>query len=134
MDSPLIPAQRHTRDLQNDRLRELITRIGAGDRAAFRTLYTFLAIRIWHYSVRLLPPIEARAVTRSTFVEIWQSAGHHGDHDAQETGAWILSIPARHVGDRIRSATGQDREDHDRRTHRELTSLLGGGQATVRAP
>jgi DNA-directed RNA polymerase specialized sigma24 family protein len=120
--------------LHDDRLHVLVTRVAAGDRTAFRTLYAFLAMRVWHDAIRLLPPVDARAVTRSTFVEIWHLAGHHRDHRAPETRAWILKITARRIDDRIRFAGAQclHRDGHDRHTHRELATLLGNGQSTIR--
>lgn len=76
MARPATPANTRTGDSHNDRLRTLVTRIAAGDRA-FRTVYAFLAMRVWRDALRLLPPADARAVPRSTFVEMWHFAGHH---------------------------------------------------------
>ena len=138
MARPSSPANGHAREFHNDRLHALVTRIAAGDRAAFRTVYAFLAMPVWRDAIRLLPPVDARAVTRSTFVEIWHLAGHHLDHDGRETCAWILSITARHTSDRIRSTVGQPLHrngcgyGYDHHTHRELAALLGSGQATIR--
>jgi DNA-directed RNA polymerase specialized sigma24 family protein len=130
----LPPASRHAPPVYHDRLHGLIARIAAGDRAAFRTLYAFLAMRVWRDAIRLLPPIDARAVTRSTFVEIWHLAGHHIDHDAHEAGAWIVAISARHTVDRIRTADRQSLlcDSYDQHTHHELVALLGNGEATIR--
>jgi DNA-directed RNA polymerase specialized sigma24 family protein len=134
MGQPSSPANEHARDLHNDRLHALVTRIAAGDRAAFRTVYAFLAMQVWRDAIRLLPPADARAVTRSTFVEIWHLAGHHLDHERRETFAWISTITARHTGDRIRSTGGQrlDCNGYDHHTHRELVALLGNGHTTIR--
>jgi DNA-directed RNA polymerase specialized sigma24 family protein len=123
-----------TNTCASDRLDVLVARIATGDRAAFRTLYAFQAMRVWRDAIRLVPPVEARAVTRSTFVEIWHLAGHHLDHEACETCAWIVSITARHVDDRIRTADKQSPHDdgHDQHTHYELITLLGNGRATIR--
>lgn len=71
--------------------------ITAGDRAAFRTVYAFLALQVWRDAIRLLPHLDARAVTRSTFVEMWHLADHHLDHEGRETFAWIAAITARHT-------------------------------------
>jgi hypothetical protein len=135
MARPLSPANGHARTFHNDRLHALVTRIAAGDRAAFRTVYAFLAMHVWRDAIRLLMPVDARAVTRSTFVEIWHLAGHHLDHGGRETFAWILSITARHTGDRIRFTGGQRLHcnGYDNHTHRELAALLGNGQATIRS-
>ena len=130
----LVPGSGCAATLRNDRLHALVARIAAGDRAAFRTLYAFLVMRVWRDAIRLLSPADARAATRSTFVEIWHLAGHHLGHDRRGTCAWIRSITARHVDDRLRALGGQPslRDGYDHHTHRELAALLGNGQATVR--
>jgi DNA-directed RNA polymerase specialized sigma24 family protein len=134
MAKPLGPGNGHAREFDNDRLHALVARIAAGDRAAFRTVYAFLALRVWRDAIRLLPPVDARAVTRSTFVEIWHLAGHHLDHEGSETFAWIAAITSRHIGDRIRATAGRrlDCTGYDHHTHRELVALLGNGDATIR--
>ncbi|WP_412749860.1 hypothetical protein [Krasilnikovia sp. M28-CT-15] len=123
-----------TRGYPNDRLHTLVTRIAAGDRAAFRTVYAFLVMRVWRDALRLLPSADARAVTRSTFVEMWHLAGHHRDHEGRGTAAWIRSIAARHIEDRPPTTNGgqplQCAFDHH--TLRELISLLGPGRGTIR--
>jgi DNA-directed RNA polymerase specialized sigma24 family protein len=123
-----------TNTCAGDRLYALVARIAAGDRTAFRTLYAFQAMRVWRDAIRLVPPADARAVTRSTFVEIWHLAGHHRDEEAHETCDWIVSITARHVDDRIREADGPSPHggSHDQHTRCELISLLGSGRATIR--
>ncbi|MCW6003457.1 hypothetical protein K1W54_02500 [Micromonospora sp. CPCC 205371] len=128
------PASRYAGDFRNDRLNVLVARIAAGDRAAFRIVYAFLVMGVWRDAIRLLPPVDARAVTRSTFVEIWHLAGHHLDQDRHQTYAWILSINARHVEERARSVGVQPLhcDGYDNHTHRELIALLGTGKATIR--
>jgi len=115
-----------------NRLHALVVRIAAADRAAFRTLYAFEAMRVWRDAIPLVPPLDARAVTRSTFVEIWHLAGHHLDQDACETRPWIAAVTALHVQARIRAADGGRHDDHDQHTYCELLALLGTGRATVR--
>ena len=129
------PARAPATTYGSDRLHGLIARIAAGDRAAFRGLYAFLAMRVWRDAVRALPhPVDARAVTRSTFVEVWHLAGHHLDDAGPDTRAWIAAITARHVDDRLRTIDAPCLlgGDYDRHTHRELAALLGAGQATIR--
>ena len=134
MVRPSAPAITDPADFRDDRLNELVTRIAARDRVAFRSLYTMLALRLWRCAVAQLPPADARAVTRSTFVEIWHLAGHHPDREGHETWAWILSIVARRVDDRTRSGDGQplDGNGHDQHTRLELTALLGNGNPPIR--
>jgi DNA-directed RNA polymerase specialized sigma24 family protein len=134
MPRPAIAANTGVGDSHNDRLRTLVTRIAGGDRAAFRTVYAFLVMRVWRDSLRLLPPADARAVTRSTFVEIWHLARHHLDHDERTLCAWVQEIVARYIEDRCRTANGARplQRAYDHHTHRELISLLGTGEATIR--
>lgn len=118
----------------HDRLNDLVDRIAARDRAAFRCLFAFLAMPIWREAVRTLPdPRDAPAVTRSTFVEVWHLAGHHVNSPIA-TRAWIAAITARQVHDRLgaSNASGPFLGDHDAHVHRELAALLGAGQATIR--
>ena len=110
----------------------LVTRIAAGDSAAFRALYAFQVMRVWRGAVQLVPSGDARAVTRSTFVDIWHLAGHHLDHEACEISAWIVSITARHVDDRARNADARSPYGDDQHTRRELITLLGRGRAMIR--
>lgn len=117
-----------------DRLHDLVARIAAGDRPAFRRLYAFLAVRVWRDTIRAMPnSVDARAVTRSTFVEVWHLAGHHADDPRLDTRAWVATITARRVDDRLRVPDPSClRGYQDRRTHLELVALLGAGHATVR--
>jgi len=135
MIETLTPARAATAAYGRDRLQDLVVRIAAGDRAAFRGLYGFLAMKVWRDAVRTLPrPIDARAVTRSTFVEVWHLAGHHLDDAGPDTRTWIAAITARRVDDRLRvpDTLYLLRDDYDRHTHRELAALLGAGHATMR--
>ncbi|GAA1032101.1 hypothetical protein GCM10009557_29530 [Virgisporangium ochraceum] len=129
MRTPPVPAGIRRQEFYNDRLHDLVIRIAAGERPAFRTLYGLLAPRVWGEAVRLLPPGDARAVTRSTFVEIWHLARHHLDDETGEVRGWVLAITARRVYDRTRSGGGSSshRDGHDHHTHRELVGLLGPG-------
>ena len=64
----------------------MISGVAAGDRAAFRRLYAFMAMRVWHIvtEARLCPAV-AVAVARSTFVEMWHSARAATHYDARGT-------------------------------------------------
>lgn len=110
--------------------RQLVERIAVGDRAAFRCLYAFLYKRVWRAAIQALPqPVDARAVTRATFVEVWHLAGHHLDLSPADVRTWISAITARHIHERLRALDipcllpG----DYDRHLHRELAELLGPG-------
>jgi hypothetical protein len=130
-----------------DRLDRLVARIAAGDRPAFRCLYAFLAVRVWHTAARTLPhPGHAVAVTRSTFLEVWHTAGVAGRDDARD---WIDAITAFRVDERRRLISERGRPgpesgtaglgepatdviDDDNRVHRELADVLGTGRAIIR--
>jgi hypothetical protein len=135
----------------HDRLDHVISLVAAGDRAAFRRLYAFMAIRVWHVVAGTpLGTADAVAVARSTFVEVWHSAGAANHYDARD---WITRVAVGHVNDRLRLVQASsrpgahlaepgadaDREDdlpsvvdHDAHIHRELTALLAAGGATIR--
>jgi uncharacterized protein (DUF1684 family) len=135
MIETLTPARASTTTYGSDRLHDYVARIATGDRTAFRGLYAFLAMRVWRDAIRVLPhPVDARAVTRSTFVEVWHLAGHHLDDAGLDTRTWIAAITARRVEDRLRASDTPCllRDDYDRHTHRELAALLGAGPATIR--
>jgi DNA-directed RNA polymerase specialized sigma24 family protein len=113
-----------------ERLNGLVDRIAARDPVAFRRLHALLVLPVWRHAVRALPhPLDARAVTRSTFVEVWHMARHHVDEDGIDSRAWIAAITARRVNDRLRTTdtTRPPHDDHDRHTLRELSALLGAG-------
>lgn len=133
-----------------DRLDQLLSRIADGDRAAFRRLYAFMARRVWHMATAApLGPAAAVAVTMSTFVEVWHSAGA-ARYDARD---WIAAVSTGRADDRLRTIkangphggrpapqhTIADSDDqpptvdvYDSHIRRELTDLLGGGRATIR--
>jgi hypothetical protein len=130
-----------------DHLDRLVSRISAGDRLALRCLYAFLAARVWRTAARALPhPGHALAVTRSTFLEVWHTAGAAAHYDARD---WIEAITAYQIDERRRLRDEPDRHgphpgsassrdpavvgfDHDAHTRRELAALLGTGRATIR--
>jgi hypothetical protein len=134
-----------------DRLDDVISGIAGGDRAAFRCLYAFMAMRVWHMATEAgLCAADAAAVTRSTFVEVWHSAGAAARYDARD---WMAMVTAGRVTDRLRLIGANGRRgvhpaepaiaagrqdpgptvaDDDAHIHRELTVLLGAGGATVR--
>jgi DNA-directed RNA polymerase specialized sigma24 family protein len=120
-----------------DRLDLLVDRIGEGDRAAFRCLYSFLVMLVWRDAVRALGnATDARAVTRSTFVEVWYLAGQHLNRRGLGTRTWIASITARLVDDRRsrprRHVSCALLDDYDQHVHLELAALLGTGSALMR--
>ena len=136
---PAVPAA------STDHLDRLVARVASGDRVALRRLYAFLAVRVWHTASRTLPhPGDALAVTRSTFLEVWHTAGGAGRYDARD---WIQAITAVRVDERRHVLSGQNHadpptgtalgpsaelRDQDDRTNRELANVLGTGRAIIR--
>ena len=116
-----------------DRLDHVVSRVAAGDRAAFRRLYAFMAMRVWHIVANTpLGPTDGVAVTRSTFVEVWHSARVAPHYDARD---WMARVTTDRVNDRLRIIDANGRHgvhDYDAHVHRELTALLGAGSATIR--
>jgi hypothetical protein len=130
-----------------DRLDQLLSRIADGDRAAFRRLYAFMAMRVWQTATATpLGPAAAAAVTMSTFVEVWHSAGAAARYDARD---WMAAVSSGRANDRLRTITanghparhaatanGHDHppavDDYDSHLRHELTALLGGGRAIIR--
>ena len=131
----MIEARTSTPSATNDLLNRLLYQIAAHDRAAFRRMYAFLVMRVWRDAVRAMPhAADARAVTRSTFVEVWHLAGHHRHHARADILIWVAAITARQVDDRIRrpDPPWPMLADADRHVQNELAALLGAGHATVR--
>ena len=84
----------------HDRLDHVISGVAAGDRAAFRRLYAFMAMRVWHVVTEArLCPADAVAVARSTFVEVWHSARAATHYDARD---WMATVTTGRVNDRLR--------------------------------
>jgi hypothetical protein len=134
-----------------DRLDHVISGVAARDRAAFRRLYAFMAMRVWHMVTEApLCAADAVAVMRSTFVEVWHSAGAAARYDARD---WMAMVTAGRIDDRLSLidangrggvhpaepavAAGRQHQapavaDYDANVHRELIALLGSGRATIR--
>jgi DNA-directed RNA polymerase specialized sigma24 family protein len=112
----------------SDRLHGLVDRIATGDRAAFRRLYALLARPVWRDAIQTVPhPIDARAVMRSTFLEVWHMARYHVGAADVDSRPWIAAVTARRAADRRRGENTATplRDDHDGHTRRELAALLG---------
>ena len=118
----------------SEHLDGLVARIATGDRSAIRTLYAFLAMRVWRDASRLMPHlVDSQAITRSTFVAVWHLAKHHVDGGGLDTDAWIAAITARKVEERLRATDTPlvVREDDDRHTYREFAAMFGAGRTAA---
>jgi hypothetical protein len=127
------PAVRASRDCQL--LRQLVDRISAGDRAAFRRLYTTFSARVWQSAMLALPqPLHAHAVTGATFLEIWHLARHHVNQPTVKLCVWITAVTAHHISERIRTLDTPHvfLDDYDRHVHCELAELLSPVQPANR--
>src|SRR5688500_6155596 len=121
-----VPSGARAADVGDRRFRA-VDRIAAGDRAAYRCLYAVLAMRVWRDSVRVLSdPVDARAVTRSTFVEVWHMAGRQVDNPTTDTRGWVSAISAHRIDERLHTRETPHRflGAHDRHIHCELAGLL----------
>lgn len=137
--------------VDHDLLDHVISRVATGDRGAFRRLYAFMAIRVWRIVAKApLGPADAVAVTHSTFVEVWHSAGVAAHYDARD---WMARVATDRANDRLRLIAANARRaagsaepgggavhqsplatvvDYDAHVHRELAALLGSGATTIR--
>ena len=124
-------AHGHTSAHSGNHIHDLVARIATGDRSAFQSLYAFLAMRVWREASRSMPdPADSRAITRSTFVEVWHLARHHLDDGELHSDAWIAAITAYKIEERL-SASGAPslvREEFDRHTYREFAAMIGAGR------
>src|SRR6266545_2160922 len=101
--------------VDHDRLDHVISLVAAGDRAAFRRLYAFMAMRVWRIVAEApLGPADAVAVTRSTFVEVWHSARAATHYDARD---WMATVTTGRVNDRLHLVDASGRH-HPHRTRR----------------
>jgi hypothetical protein len=117
----------HGPAIHQDRLDHLISRIAAGDRAAFRRVYAFMAMRVWHSALDArLRPANAVAITRSTFVEVWHFAGAAARYDARD---WIAALGTRRANDQLRTIDANAR--HGVLDHALATIAAARAAATV---
>src|SRR5215212_4104102 len=110
-ETPAVPSA-----TADDTLHRLMTRVGFGDRAAFRSLYAFLAVQVWRTAARALPERrDAEAVTHATFLQVWHCSPGAGSFDVR---GWVAAIVAARIRDRLR------REPSSRPVRRHLHDLL----------
>jgi DNA-directed RNA polymerase specialized sigma24 family protein len=123
---------------QHGRLsRKLVDRVAAGDRAAFRCLCTMMSTGVWRAAVLALPrPLDARAVTRATFLEVWHLARHHVNDPPADASVWITAIAMRRIGERLRTLGTPHTllDDYDRHVHCELAELLAPEPSSTSIP
>lgn len=80
---------------------DLIRRVGAGDRAALKTLYERHSDALYKFlRYRLRDPFEASDVTQEVFLEIWRAAARFEGRSSPRT--WIFGIARNKAVDRMR--------------------------------
>jgi len=92
----------------NELERELLRRISAGDRDAFRDLYLRYHRRLARFLTRFLHRYEdAEEVINDTLWIVWQRAGEF--RNASRVSTWIMGIAYRRALNMLRRATTHDR-------------------------
>jgi RNA polymerase sigma-70 factor, ECF subfamily len=120
-NSELRPNQTAAARHANDRERELVFKVGAGDRDAFRELYLRYHRRLARFLTRLTHRQEdAEEIINDTLWIVWQRAGEF--RDASPVSTWIMGIAYRRALNMIRRAA----------THARVMALEGAdGEAAV---
>jgi RNA polymerase sigma-70 factor (ECF subfamily) len=92
----------------NELERELLRRVSAGDRDAFRELYLRYHRRLARFLTRVLHRYEdAEEVINDTLWIVWQRAGEF--RNASRVSTWIMGIAYRRALNMLRRATTHDR-------------------------
>jgi len=92
----------------NELERELLRRISAGDRDAFRDLYLRYHRRLARFLTRLLHRYaDAEEIINDTLWIVWQRAGEF--RNASRVSTWIMGIAYRRALNMIRRATTHER-------------------------
>jgi len=92
----------------NELERELLRRVGAGDRDAFRDLYLRYHRRLARFLTRLLHRYaDAEEIINDTLWIVWQRAGEF--RNASRVSTWIMGIAYRRALNMIRRATTHER-------------------------
>ncbi len=109
MDNPQAPAQPALAGrVGNDWERDLIDRIGAGDRDAFRELYQHYHRRLARFLTRVTRRYEdAEEIINDTLWIVWQRAREF--RGASQVSTWIMGIAYRRALNHIRRAATHNR-------------------------
>lgn len=133
-----------------DRLDQLLSRIADGDRTAFRRLYAFMAMRVWHMATRCAARPRRRRRGHDVDLRGGVAPGRRrtlrrprldggGQLRPCRRPAAHIKVNGRHGGHPARQHTIADGDDqrptvdvYDSHLRRELTDLLGRGRANIR--
>ncbi len=86
-----------------DHLTGLLSRVGAGDRAAFRLLYQASSRRLYGFILKILrDPSRAQDVLQDVYLRIWQRASTYSA-DLGDPLAWMIAISRNRALDDLRS-------------------------------
>jgi len=104
----LRPSQSAIARTANDRDRELIFKVGRGDRGAFRELYLHYHRRLARFLMRVTHRREdAEEIINDTLWIVWQRAADF--RDASQVSTWIMGIAYRRALNMIRRAATHER-------------------------
>ena len=105
--------------MTDDPVAELITRVAAQDRAAFRALYGQTSAKLMGVLLRILGTrSEAEDALQEVFTRVWLRAGRF-DATKGRGMTWLIAIARNHAIDRLRSrppmaqTTASDEDDTD---------------------
>ncbi|MGB3146404.1 MAG: sigma-70 family RNA polymerase sigma factor [Paracoccaceae bacterium] len=104
--------------MSDDPISDLLTRVAAQDRAAFRTLYSAAAAKLLGVTLRILKDrAEAEDALQEVFTRIWLNARRF-DAAKGRGMTWLIAIARNHAIDRLRArpaASGGQEEMADLR-------------------
>ena len=94
-----------------DPVAELITRVAAQDRAAFRALYSASSAKLMGVLIRMLGTrAEAEDALQEVFTRVWLRAGRF-DATKGRGMTWLIAIARNHAIDRLRARPEQALSD-----------------------
>lgn len=92
--------------------RELLARIGGGDKAAMKSLYELIAPGLLQFiRARTDDAAEAADVVQDAFMEVWRTAGRFEARSSVKT--WIFAIARFNLIDRLRKRGREEPLDED---------------------
>lgn len=89
--------------MTDDPVADLLIRVAAQDRAAFRTLYSAASAKLMGVSLRILGNrAESEEALQEVFTRVWVNAARFDPAKARGM-TWLISIARNHAIDRLRS-------------------------------
>lgn len=119
----------------DDPVAQLLARVVAQDRIAFRDLYSNTSSKLFGVLLRILPNrAEAEDALQEVFTRVWLRAGRF-DPEKGRAMTWLISVARNHAIDRLRmrvEATTATEDESDTlvdKTPNAEASLIAKGQA-----